>query len=99
MIKRADMSNHYAGMRYRPFIIADTHQEDVASGGLYRWLTNQSPCLKSSFVSYKSRDEILCIRSPPAIMDRTYSRFPQKIPIAHAISWKTGCEDGWNGDM
>ena len=40
MIKRADMSNHYTGMRYRPFIIADTHQEDVASGGLYRWLTN-----------------------------------------------------------
>ena len=94
MIKRADMSNHYAGMRYRPFIFEYMHQADTASGRFCRCFTNQSPCLRSSFVSYKSRDEILCIRSPPAIMDRTYIRFPQKIPIAHATSWKTGCEDG-----
>ena len=98
MIKKTDMSNHYDGMRYRSFIFADMHQVDAASGRFCMRLTNQSLSQRRG-VSYKSRDEILCIRDPPAIMDTTYSRFPQRIPKVHAISWKTGCEDGWNGDM
>ena len=121
MIKKADMSNHCDGKRYRSFMFADVHQADAASGRLCRWLfksnvretwrvilvskadifhTESLRILAERFCNYKSCDEILCIRSPPAIMDTTYSRFPQKIPAVHAISLaKTGCEDGWNGDM
>ncbi len=38
MIKKADMSNHCDGKRYRSFMFADVHQADAASGRLCRWL-------------------------------------------------------------
>lgn len=36
MIKKADISNNYAGMRYRPFIFEYMHQADAASGWFCR---------------------------------------------------------------
>ena len=43
MIKKADMSNHCDGKRYRSFMFADVHQADAASGRLCRWLFTAHP--------------------------------------------------------